>query len=158
MQLRRGLSELTATLLLLVVTLVAGAVLYVFLTGQAPSTQSAASEAASVVNSAGGNPATQFYGSAQVSASVVSCIDSDGACTIRLTNTGSANTDATGCIFMGGGGSGSLSPSPAQVTAGGTAQVTCTAASGHGNGAGTMVTGSIELSDGATVEWTGTWE
>jgi len=154
-----GLSELTATLLILVVTLVAGLTFYAYLSGQAPSPQGAASTAASIVNSAGGNPATQFYASAQVSASVVSCINSDGVCTIQLTNTGSANTAATGCIFLGGGGgAGDLSPSSAQVTAGGTAQVTCTAASGQGNGSGTMVTGSIELSNGATVEWTGTWQ
>lgn len=154
--LHRGLSELTATLLLVVVTLVAGLVLYVYLSGQTPSTPSAASEAASVVNSVGGNPATQFYASPLVSASVISCIDSDGACTIQLTNTGSSSPDATGCIL--GGTSGNLSPSPAQVTAGGTTQVTCTAASGHGDGVGTMVTGTIELSDGAPVEWTGTWQ
>jgi len=153
-----GLSELTATLLLVVVTLVAGSILYFYLSGQTPNTQSAASEAASVVNSAGGNPATSFYASAEVSANVISCVDSDGTCTIQLTNIGSANTEATGCIFSGGGGSGNLSPSPAQVIAGGTVQVTCTATGNHGNGVGITVTGSIELSNGASVPWTGTWQ
>lgn len=153
-----GLSELTATILLLVVTLVAGMALYFYLSGQTPNTQSAASEAASVVNSVGGNPATSFYASAEVSASVISCVQGDGTCTIQLTNTGSANTQAMGCIFSGGGGLGNLSPSPSQVTAGGNVQVTCTTTSGHGNGAGTTVTGSIELSDGATVPWIGTWQ
>jgi len=142
--------------LLIVVTLVAGATLYFYLSGQTPSTQSVASEAASVVNSAGGSPATSFYASAEVSASVVSCVDSDGTCTIQLTNTGSANTEATGCVLSGG--SGVLSPSPAQVTAGGITQVTCTATGGQGDGAGKSVVGSIELGNGATVPWTGTWQ
>jgi len=156
---RPGLSELTATLLIVVVTLVAGLALYVYLSGQTPSPQSAASEAASVISSVGGNPATQFYASAQVSASVVGCDNDDGSCTIQLTNTGSANTDAIGCFFMGtAGGAGTISPSPAPVVAGGTVQVTCAAAGARGTGAGTMVTGSIELSNGATVEWTGTWQ
>jgi len=156
---RSGLSELTAALLILVVTLVAGLSLFVYLSGQTPSPQGAASTAASIVNSAGGNPATQFYASAQVSASIISCIDNDGTCMIQLSNTGTADTAATGCIFLGGGGgAGNLSPGTAQVTAGETTQVTCTAAGGHGSGPGTMVTGSIELSNGATVEWTGSWQ
>ncbi len=157
---RTALSALMATVILVAITLVAGVALYEYLiSGQAPSTQSAARAAASVVNSAGGNPQGSFYATAQVSASGVSCSNGSGVCTIQLTNTGSANTQANGCIFSGnGGGAGNLSPNLAELTAGSSTEVTCTGPSGHGNGSGTQVTGSILLSNGASVAWTGTWQ
>ncbi len=149
-----------ATVILVAITLIAGVALYVYLiSGQAPSTQNAASAAASVVNSAGGNPQGSFYATAQVSASGVNCSDGTGVCTIQLTNTGSANTQANGCYLSGsGGGTGTLSPNPAEVPAGGAAQVTCTSPAGHGSGPGSQSTGSILLGNGATVAWSGTWQ
>ncbi len=157
---RPALSALMATVVLVAITLVAGVALYVYLiSGQAPSTQNAASAAASVVNSAGGNPQSSFHATAQVSAGGISCSDGNGVCTIQLTNTGSANTLANGCYLSGsGGGMGTLSPNPAEVPAGGSTQVTCTSPAGHGSGPGSRVTGSILLSNGATVAWTGDWQ
>jgi hypothetical protein len=93
---------------------------------------------------------------AEVSATSVSCIDSDGVCTIQLTNTGSANTNADGCTISGS--EGILSPSPVLIQAGSSAQVTCATGSGQGRGAGNAVSGSIPLTNGASVEWVGTWQ
>jgi hypothetical protein len=133
-----------------------GAALYVvYFSGQGATVQSAASQAYSVVNSAGGNPANSFYATAQVSATVVACDHADGKCTIQLTNTGSANTQANGCFISGG--EGTISPSQALVQAGSSTQVTCTTAGGQGS-LGNQVTGLILLSNGASVSWIGTWQ
>lgn len=154
---RPGLSELLAVVVLLAVTLTVGVLLYIYL-NQPANVGSAASEAASVVNSAGGNPATEFYANAEVSASGVSCSVATGTCAIELTDTGSANAQANGCLFSGGGGTGLLSPNPATLTAGGSVQVTCTIQSAAGRSSGSQVAGSIILSNGATVPWVGNWQ
>jgi hypothetical protein len=146
-----------AVVALLAVTLVVGALLYAYF-NQPASVGNAASEAASVVNSAGGNPATSFYANAEVSATGVSCIVATGACSIDLTNAGSADTQASGCLFSGGGGSDLLSPNPATVPAGGSVQVTCTIQSASVRVVGNQVAGSILLSNGATISWAGTWQ
>ena len=154
---RPGLSELTAVIVLCAITLIAGILLYeLVFSGQGAATQNAASEAQSVVNSAGGNPANQYYTSAQVSASVTSCDSSTGVCTIQLTNTGSANTEAIGCTFSGSG-AGTLSPNPSELAEGTTSQVTCATSSGQGSASGGQVTGMILLSNGASVDWIGNW-
>ncbi len=155
---RHGLSELTAALLICAITLVVGAALYgLYFSGQNATSQNAASQAASFVNSAGGNPANSFYATAQVSAAQVSCTSRTGACSILLTNSGSANTNANGCYF-GGFGQGALSPNPATVPAGGSVEVVCTTSNGVGGASGAAATGSISLSNGALVEWVGTWQ
>ncbi len=152
-----GLSKLSAAVILVAVALVAGVLLYeVYFTGQGTTTAQAASQAESAVNSAGGNPAGSFYATAQVSASVMSCTSASGTCTIQLANTGEANTQANGCSFSGKG-SGTITPNPAEVQAGASVQIQCTESSGQGGVSGSTVTGSVYLSDGASVEWVGTW-
>ncbi|HXW95884.1 MAG TPA: archaellin/type IV pilin N-terminal domain-containing protein [Nitrososphaerales archaeon] len=157
---RAGLSDYTATVLLIVITLVAGATLYAYFTqGPSPSVQSAASAAESVVNSIGSNQIGNFENEARVSANVVSCDNADGACVIELTNSGTMNTDVEGCSFSSAGASqGSLSPTGVEVPSGGSTQVTCTEPSSQGTGSGAQVAGSILLSNGATVPWSGTWQ
>jgi len=154
---RTGLSEMTAVVLLCVITLIAGIALYeILFSSQGATTQNAASQAESVVNSAGGNPANQYYSSAQVSASVLSCSSSTGVCTIQLTNTGSASAEAVDCTFSGSG-AGTLSPNPSELTAGTSSQVTCAMSGGQGGSSGSQVTGMVILSNGASVDWIGTW-
>jgi len=127
----------------------------VYFSGQGTTVQSAASQAYSVVNSVGSDQGSQYQEFAQVSPGDVTCDHADGACTISLTNTGDANTQAIGCSISGT--EGTLAPNQALIQAGGSTQVTCTAPSGQGV-LGNQVVGLILLGNGASISWTGIWQ
>ncbi|MDA4117048.1 MAG: hypothetical protein OK455_01740 [Thaumarchaeota archaeon] len=93
---------------------------------------------------------------AQVTASVVACDANKGACIIRLVNAGGTAAAATGCTLNGLPGvfvaaSGGVPP-------GGSVNVSCAPSAG---GAvpipGFHVEGFIQLGDGSSVHYTGTW-
>src|SRR5215471_2528718 len=150
---RTGLSELMAVVLLMVITLVAGFFLYQYYFSQAPNTQQIATSAESFVNSVVNSQGNNFEATAQVSASLISCSNSNGVCVIDLTNTGTANTLANACVFSGPmGGQGSLSPPSSEVVAGSSTRVNCATQSSQGSGMGAPVSGSVLLSNGASVQ------
>jgi flagellin-like protein len=153
---KRGLSELTATIILIVIAVIVGAVVYeLYISSQHSTAQSAASQAYSVVNSAGGNPASSFYANAEVSVTVIACDQANGKCTLQLTNTGNADAQANGCTISGA--QGTISPNPALIQAGSSAQVTCAGSVGQGS-PGSQVSGLVLLSNGFSASWTGTWQ
>lgn len=154
---RRGLSELTGAVILIAITLVAGVALYGLYFSGPGTTGGAASTLQGVVNPAVNNQqANSYYSAPRVTVAQVSCVSSDGACTIQLMNTGSSDATAYGCSI--GGGTGALSPDPATITAGASATVTCSTQSGAGGGPGSMVSGQVLLTDGTTLPWSGSWQ
>jgi hypothetical protein len=156
--LRPGLSALVGTVILLAITLVIGVALWAYFAGQPASAGSAATSAAKAVGSAVNQQQSGLYATPRVSVIGVSCSDMAGTCSLQLSNTGNANTEAIGCSYSGSeGGPGTLSPNPAEILAGGSAQVTCMTGSGSGSGSGSPVSGIVELSDGTTAPWSGSW-
>ncbi len=153
---RDGLSELVAPILIIMIVLIAGAALYSYYAGQAPSSQKAASVAQSVVTSAFGTQGNSFYAPPQVSVTGASCSNSDGQCTIQLLNTGQSSDSAYSCYLSGS--QGVISPNPAEIPAGVSTTITCTSTSGQGTGPGTTVTGEIPMSDGSQLPFSGTWQ
>jgi hypothetical protein len=93
---------------------------------------------------------------AQVTASVVSCDANKGTCIIRLVNTGGTAVAATGCTLNGLPGV--FVAASGDVPPGGSVNVSCAPSAG---GAipipGFHVEGFIQLSDGSSVHYTGTW-
>jgi hypothetical protein len=93
---------------------------------------------------------------AQIAASVVTCNADKGACVITLVNTGGTAVGASGCTLNGLPGV--FVPAPGDVPPGGSVNVSCAPSTG---GAipipGFHVEGSIQLSDGSSVHYTGTW-
>lgn len=93
---------------------------------------------------------------AQVTASVVTCNADSKACIIKLVNTGGAAVGATGCTLNGLPGF--FVPPPGEIPPGGAVNVSCSPSEG---GAipipGFHVEGFIQLSDGSSVHYTGTW-
>jgi hypothetical protein len=93
--------------------------------------------------------------SAQVGVTSVDCSSASGDCVVGLSNTGDAAAQADGCSISGGAGV--LSPDPASLPPGGSAQVTCSGVDMFGGSPGSAVTGSVTLSNGAKVTFSGTW-
>jgi len=94
-----------------------------------------------------------FTNTAQVQASPTTCVQAGGteSCSIVLTNTGNANTQVTGSCsitYDGMTNSATVAPLPTVIPSGSSVTVTCTD-TGPGAPAGTQVTGSIILANGA---------
>jgi len=93
---------------------------------------------------------------ANVTASFVACIANKGTCTITLVNSGGTAIGATGCTLNGLPGV--FTPGPGSVPPGGLVNVSCAPSTG---GAipipGFHVEGFIQLSDGSSVHYTGSW-
>ncbi len=158
----RGLSELTAVVILLAITVMIGAALYGFyFSSQGSASQNAASDAYSVVNSAVATDQGGYYSSPEVSATVDSCTSSGGSlvCTLSLTNTGSGNAEvlANTCTISVGGVPTTGANSATSLTAGSSGVAFTCAVTGTEPLIGSSATGSIPLSDGSTVTWSGTW-
>jgi hypothetical protein len=93
---------------------------------------------------------------AHVTVSNVSCNSSQGTCVVSLVNSGGA-VEATGCTMNGSAGV--LAPKPASIPAGGLVNVTCAPSSGTSLSIpGYHLNGSIQLGDGSSVEFVGTWQ
>jgi flagellin-like protein len=143
---RKAISPVLATVILIAITLIAAVAIAGFVFGLFGT----------------------FTSTAQVQASVTSCVASgSGAtaqetCNLVLTNSGNANTQATtSCSLTFGGKTVIGVTSGAAVTsvpAGSTALAVCTGAQGAGNSAavGSQVTGSIILTNGGNALFSAT--
>ena len=93
---------------------------------------------------------------AQVAVSILACNAGSGVCIVTLVNTGGTAVGATSCTLNGLPGV--FAPAGAQVPPGGKVNVSCSPAAG---GAipipGFHVEGFIQLSNGASVHYTGNW-
>jgi len=142
---RKAISPVLATVILIAITLIAAIAIAGFVFGLFGS----------------------FTSSAQISAQVSACYVSPGAnattnrCFLTLRNTGTSNAAFTGgsikvggintaCTFGGGPASGT------SVPASGSLKIACTAG-GTAQTAGSQAVGTISLSNGASVPFSGTW-
>ena len=99
-----------------------------------------------------------FSNSAVVSAGAASCSGTPEVCSLFLHNQGSANTAVTGiCTLKFGGASyqGTVTVVTGNINSGNVASITCTAPGGAHAGAGSQITGSISLKNGAQVLYSG---
>lgn len=96
-----------------------------------------------------------------IGATAVCNPQSPAACAITLESTGTASTSIIGCRIENQHGNstvGTLSPSDQTVPATGSATVTCTLPVGTPVGpTGSFVNGTLDLTNGAYVEFLGTW-
>jgi hypothetical protein len=100
-----------------------------------------------------------FCPSAQVSASVDSCTQAGQkmVCSLTWFNTGTSNVSVVGCtIRVGGTATVGTVGGETSLDAGTEGKVTCTA-SGTGPSAGAAISGSVDLSNGASVPFAGVW-
>jgi len=143
---RKAISPVLATVILIAITLIAAIAIAGFVFGLFGS----------------------FTSSAQVSARVISCtlagaVPNKLVCTLALTNTGTSNTAITACgINVGGSsvastataGTGSLTINAGATDSG----VLCTTNANQGEPAiGSQAVGSISVSNGASVPFSGVW-
>ncbi|QQG49312.1 MAG: type IV pilin N-terminal domain-containing protein [archaeon] len=134
---RKAISPVLATVILIAITLVAAVAIAGFVFGLFGS----------------------FTNTAQVSASNVSCDAASGRCTVGLLNTGTSNTSTTGSCSETYSGATQTSNNSTQavVTAGaGAVSFTCSFAWVPGT-SGSQVTGSISLTNGGNVLFSGSF-
>jgi len=152
---------------LVVVVLVAGAGAYLFFDAPSPSTSRLSDDITTSQTSSStiSIPQTQSTQSskykitattAQVTAGVVNCNANQGTCVITLVNAGGTSVVATSCTLNGQPGV--FAPAPSNIPPDSSVNVSCAPSAG---GAipipGFHVGGSIELSDGSSVHYIGTW-
>jgi hypothetical protein len=145
----RGL--IVATLVVILLAIAGGA--YLLLRSPSTSSSTGTSESTSSTSSSiaqvGGAPA-------HVTVSHVACTSNQGTCVISLVNSG-GTVEATGCTMNGSPGV--FAPKPSSVPPGGLVNVSCTSPTGTAVSIpGFHVSGSIQLSDGSSVQYAGTWE
>ena len=150
------MSELVATLVLIVIAVIAAAAVLEYLESSSGNTPGAASSLASIVSSEG-NQVGNIGGTAYVSATVLACQSSDGTCTLRLTNVGTEDADVSACAISGTAAA-TVSPNDAVIGGGESLQVECAASGATAPTQGTVVLGSVTLGNGAVVPWSGTWQ
>jgi hypothetical protein len=100
-----------------------------------------------------------FCSTAQVSVTSNSCTQSgqNMVCMLTALNTGTSNVSVVGCTIVASGTANvGIVGGETSVYAGTESKVTCTAG-GTGPPAGAAVTGSIDLSNGASVPFAGVW-
>jgi flagellin-like protein len=142
---RKAISPVLATVILIAITLIAAVAIAGFVFGLFGS----------------------FTSSAQVSAQVTSCKAGAGSaahnneCILTLRNTGTSNVAVTGCSVQIGGaavaGNGLAAPLPT-ITASSSVSFTCfQLAATTGQTIGSQAVGSVSLSNGASVPFSGTW-
>jgi flagellin-like protein len=136
---RKAISPVLATVILIAITLIAAIAIAGFVFGLFGS----------------------FTSSAQVSASVTSCVKTTGVCTLTLTNSGTSNVQATACSIQdqGTAAASALTAPPVSIGAGTSAAAVCTITGGGGSHAsvGSQAVGSLTLSNGASVPFSGVW-
>jgi flagellin-like protein len=136
---RKAISPVLATVILIAITLIAAVAIAGFVFGLFGS----------------------FTSSAQVSAQVTSCTNNapNDVCVVLLTNTGTSNVVATGCSIQISGSAKTATPTGTAATsvpASGNAVATCSVA-GAAQTVGSQAIGSISLSNGASVPFSGVW-
>ena len=134
---RKSISPVLATVLLISITLIASTAIAGFVFGLFGT----------------------FTSTAQVSAGTVACSGTPEVCVVPLQNTGSGNAAITGVCnlaFAGGPYVGTAVMTTGNLRAGNNGVVRCTAPGSSHAVAGTEVTGSISLGNGAYVLFAGT--
>ena len=134
---RKAISPVLATVLLISITLIASVAIAGFVFGLFGT----------------------FTSTAQVSAGTVSCSGTPEVCVVPLQNTGSGNTAIIGLCnlaFAGGPYVGTAVMTSGSLQAGGSAVISCTAPGSSHAAAGSEITGSITLGNGAYVLFAGT--
>ena len=134
---RRAISPVLATVLLIAITLIASTAIAGFVFGLFGT----------------------FTSTAQVSAGTVSCSGTPEICVVPLQNSGSGNTAITGVCnlaFAGGPYVGAAVMTSGNLDAGSNGLVSCTAPGSSHAAAGSEITGSITLGNGAYVLFAGT--
>ena len=137
---RKAISPVLATVILIAITLIAAIAIAGFVFGLFGS----------------------FTSSATVTASVVTCSNSalngtKAFCILSAYNSGTANTSVSSCSLTIGGANqvGTLGKT-ISIPAGNTVTIHCTGSTA-GNSIGSMAVGSLSLTNGASVPFTGTW-
>jgi len=138
---RKAISPVLATVILIAITLIAAIAVAGFVFGLFGT----------------------FTTTAQVSASVVSCVSKNGAnvavCTVSLTNTGSGNTAVNACYISVAGVNTAgtwAKTGGTDLKAGDNLAGTCTLTIA-GNSVGSQAIGSVSLTNGGSVEFSGVW-
>ncbi|MGP8125026.1 MAG: archaellin/type IV pilin N-terminal domain-containing protein [Nitrososphaerales archaeon] len=147
---KKAISPILATVILIAITLVAAVAISGFVFGLFGT----------------------FTSSANLQGSTVSCFHTGGGigtaqyCVFNLTNTGGSNAGVTGCFIYGtaayvGAADGIVASTPQTIPAGTTSPgipVYCVATAAQGAGAaGEVVSGSLVVSAGAPIGFTGTY-
>jgi cytoskeletal protein RodZ len=161
-------SPLVAGLVVILLAVAGGAYLLLYSPSTStPSSSSLATQSSSSKTSISQTQTTQLTtqttstiqitnANAQVTVSALACSASSGTCVITLVNTGGTAVGATSCTLNGL--TGVFATAGAQVPPGGKVNVSCSPAAG---GAvpipGFHVEGFIQLSNGASVHYTGNW-
>ena len=134
---RVAISPVLATVLLIAITLIASTAIAGFIFGLFGT----------------------FTSTAQVSAGTISCSGTPEVCMVSLQNIGSANTAITGTCnlaFAGGPYVGTAVMTSGNLNAGSKGVASCTAPGSSHAAAGSEITGSITLGNGAYVLFAGT--
>jgi len=133
---RKAISPVLATVILIAITLIAAIAIAGFVFGLFGS----------------------FTSSAQVAAHVTDCNNTNGTCTLILTNTGTSNVVVNACSINNAGAAeaGTLGAVKAAPAGASTGNVHCTIAT-HTATTGSEAVGSLAMSNGATVPFTGVW-
>jgi len=136
-QKRKAISPVLATVILIAITLIAAIAIAGFVFGLFGT----------------------FTKTATVVGSTVSCTDATGVCQVTLTNTGNSNTATTGTCSESYGGT----TYQGVITHGGTiasgapgVTVTCTPTGAAVLNSGELVTGSVALTNGGSILFSGT--
>jgi flagellin-like protein len=135
---RKAISPVLATVILIAITLIAAIAVAGFVFGLFGS----------------------FTKTAQISATVVTCSIATKTCSVSLVNTGAGNANTVACSVTVAGvtaaGTNGGAAATNVVAGAGATTATCTALAAVGT-LGAQVVGSFTLSNGGTVQFTGTW-
>ncbi|MGH9919163.1 MAG: hypothetical protein ACRD6W_09885, partial [Nitrososphaerales archaeon] len=139
---------LVAAAVVVLIVVVGGA----FLLLRSPSTSSGTSTSQSTNSS---SSISQIQGTPDVTVNNVACNSDQGTCVVSLVNSG-GTVEATGCTMNGSPGV--FAPKPSSIPSGGLVNVTCAPSSGKSASIpGFHVSGSVQLGDDSSVQFTGTW-
>ena len=141
---RKAISPVLATVILIAITLIAAIAIAGFVFGLFGS----------------------FTSSANVSAAVTACGSAAGTsghamCTLTLTNSGTSNVQVNACSIQDQGtakaGTWAYLGTATNVPAGASVSGTCTLAAVGNSAAGSQAVGSLAMSNGASVPFSGVW-
>ena len=139
----------------LVVVLIAGAGgAYLLLHSSSASSSTGTSQSTNSTSSS----TPQIQGApAHVTVSYVSCDSNQATCVISLVNSGGTTIKATGCTLNGSPGV--FAPKPSNIPPQALVNVSCSPSNGNAVSIpGFHVAGTIQLSDGSSVQYTSTWK
>jgi hypothetical protein len=145
----------TLVAVLLVVLLAGAGGAYLLLHSSSPPNTSTGT---GINESASSSSTPQVQGApAHVTVSHVSCNSNQALCVISLVNSGGTAVGATGCTLNGSPGV--FAPKPSNIPPQALVNVSCSPSNGNALSIpGFHVTGTILLSDGSSVQYTGSWQ